>query len=104
MGAAFSPKTPLAIKRGNRRRRVAASAFLLTSAGQIDVNLRDVSRSGALAEASRPPVRGSSVVIAFGGCVVPALVAWATDRRFGLEFDQLLSDEQIAELGPARRL
>lgn len=102
MGAIFSAKTPLAIKRGNRRRPVAAPAILLTGSGQMKAKLANVSRTGALAEAMRPPVRGSSVVVAFRGCTIPALVAWVAGCRFGLEFEQLLSEEQLAGFGSAR--
>lgn len=102
MGAQFSPNTPLAIKRGKKRIRTVTPARLLTAMGELDIRLRDLSRAGALGEAPRPPVRGSSGVVLFGDCAVPALVAWVAGRRFGLEFEQLIGEDQLAAFHSAR--
>jgi hypothetical protein len=102
LGAEFSAKTPLAIKRGNKRRRTIIPAKLLSAGGELDVRLRDLSRSGALGEADRPPVEQSQVVLVFGSAVVPAIVAWVLGKRFGLEFDTLLRHDELPGGGGPR--
>jgi hypothetical protein len=95
---------PLAIKRSAKRARLMLPATLLTATGQIDIRLRDLSNAGALAEAAQAPAEGSDVVVAFGGAALPATVAWVVGRRFGLLFQILLSDEEVATYSAARRL
>ncbi len=97
-------RMPLAIKRGAKRARLMLPASLLTATGQIDIRLRDLSNAGALAEAAQAPAEGSDVVVAFGNAAVPATVAWVVGKRFGLLFQILLSDEDVAAYAAGRRL
>lgn len=98
MGAENPNWTPLAIKRGAKRARLTIPAKLLAATGEIDVRLRDLSPAGALAEAVKPPPEGSEVVVVCGSAVVAAGIAWVIGRRFGLEFRQPLSSEDVALL------
>lgn len=104
MTAAQPIRMPLAIKRSAKRARLMLPASLLTATGQLDIRLRDLSNAGALAEASQAPAEGSDVVVAFGGAALPATVAWVVGRRFGLLFQILLSDEEVAAYSAARQL
>ena len=104
MGAQFSPRTPLAIKRGKKRTRLVAPAILLAAGGELEARIRDLSRSGALAEAAPPPAAQSQIVLVLGGLVVPAIVAWVVGRRFGLEFDTLIGEEDVAAYRSAQQL
>jgi hypothetical protein len=94
----------LAIKRGTKRARLIVPGMLLGAAGEMQVRLRDVSESGALAEAKKAPAKGSEVVLACGGLVVPASIAWAIGRCFGLEFQQPITPAEVAALSGDRRL
>jgi PilZ domain len=98
MGAEIPNRTPLAIKRVSKRARLVIPAKLLTATGELDVRLRDLSPAGALAEAAKPPPAGSEVVVVCGSAVAAAGVVWVIGRRFGLEFRQLLSAEDVAVL------
>jgi hypothetical protein len=102
LGAEFSARTPLAIKRGNKRQRTIIPAKLLAAGGELDVRLRDLSRAGALGEAERPPAEQSQVVLVYGTAVVPAIVAWVVGKRFGLEFDVLLGGDDLPAAGVPR--
>ncbi len=104
MTAAQPIRMPLAIKRGAKRARLMLPASLLTATGQLEICLRDLSNAGALAEAQKAPAEGSEVVVAFGGTALPATVAWVVGRRFGLLFQTLLGDEELAALVAARRI
>lgn len=96
MSAGFSARTPLAIKRGSRRSRVTAPALLLAAGGEVQTRLRDLSRSGALGQSASPPALQSQVVLVLGTLVVPAYVAWVIGPRFGLEFDTLIDEQDVA--------
>ncbi|HEX8640579.1 MAG TPA: PilZ domain-containing protein [Allosphingosinicella sp.] len=65
---------------------LAATARNGTAAARVQ--LRNLSRSGALAEAPRPPAQASRVVLARDGLLVAAEVVWVSGMRFGLAFDQ----------------
>jgi hypothetical protein len=97
-------RMPLAIKRGPKRARLLIPASLLTATGAIEIRLRDLSNAGALGEASKAPAEGSDVVVAFGGMALPATVAWVVGRRFGLLFQSVLGDDDVAAHSAARRI
>ena len=67
------------------------------------VQLRNLSRSGALAEALRPPREGSTVTLARGELLVEADVIWVRGIRFGLRFRQpLRATELLVQLSLSR--
>ena len=73
-------------------------------AGAARVHLRNLSRSGALAEALRPPpARGSAVTLSRDGLLAQAEVMWTQGPRFGLRFDEPLDpDALLAQLRGGR--
>ncbi|HWT11636.1 MAG TPA: PilZ domain-containing protein [Allosphingosinicella sp.] len=67
------------------------------------VHLRDLSRSGALAESLRPPPPGSPVTLARDGLLVEAEVVWVGGMRFGLQFaTPLEATELLVQLSRSR--
>ena len=104
MGAELPIRMPLAIKRGERRARLTVQAVLLAAGCELPARLRDMSRTGALAEAAHPPRQGSEVVLACAGMVVPATVAWVIGRRFGLEFHRPIAKRDVALMSGGNRL
>ena len=67
------------------------------------VQLRNLSRSGALGEALRQPPEGGTVVLARGELLVEADVVWVRGIRFGLRFRQpLRATELLVQLRLSR--
>ena len=85
-----------------RRARVLLAAKLLTSEGELDARLRDLSRKGALVECNVAPPVGSELVFIRGATSVPARVAWAAGNRIGLEFAYMIDENEVlVQLGRA---
>ena len=95
MGAETFVKSVDVGKRSARRSRVLLAATLVTDSGEIACRLRDLSRKGALIECAQVPAPGSELVFKRGGTVVPARVAWAGDRRIGLEFLRMIDEQEV---------
>ena len=67
------------------------------------VQLRNLSRSGALGEALRPPQEGGRVMLARGELLVEADVMWVRGIRFGLRFrEPLRATELLVQLSLSR--
>ncbi len=70
--------------------------FDLCQAGQsVRAHMLDLSVSGALLHAERPPRIGAGVILAFPGLEVAAHVVWVRAKRFGVRFDMLLPDTAL---------
>jgi len=82
-------------QRSAKRARVLLAARLHTPAGVVDARLRDLSRKGALIECGVLPEVGVAVVFERGETRVPATVAWISDGRIGLEFDQAIHENEL---------
>ena len=78
-----------------RRARVLLAAKLLTSQGELDARLRDLSRKGALVECNVAPPVGSELVFIRGATSVPARVAWTAGNRIGLEFAYMIDENEV---------
>lgn len=59
-------------------------------------HLLDLSRSGALAHADTDILPGARVELEGIGILTPSRVMWVEGRRFGLRFDNWLSDTLVA--------
>ena len=95
MGVEQLPGRTEAGKRIYKRARVLLAAKLRTAGGEIDVRLRDLSRKGALVEASERLATGDEVVFVRGQTVVPARIAWTGGQRMGLEFLRLIDESEV---------
>ena len=83
-------------KRTLPRSRVYVVACLRSGDGWEQVRLRDLSRSGALVEATNAPPVGSTVQLVRGSMTVEACVAWIDTTWFGVEFNEPLDTGFLA--------
>jgi hypothetical protein len=91
------PDNPIAQQKRKRpRSRVYVVACLRSSEGWEPVRLRDLSRSGALVEATNAPPVGSTVQLVRGSMTVEARVAWIDTTWFGVEFNEPLETGFLA--------
>ena len=74
-------------KRAPKRSRVFLPAELDCGREQLVAYIRDISRSGALVEASPAPQSGTAVRLKCGDTIVDGRVAWSENETFGVEFD-----------------
>ena len=87
-------------KRDPKRSRVFLLARVDAGSGPFEVRIRDISRSGALLEASVAPDAGAAVRLTCGGTHLDGRVAWSDDGCFGVEFETpLLVGKLIDETG-----
>lgn len=73
--------------RQNERSRVFLTGKMLVSGRPCEIHLLDLSRQGALAHASEPPLDGEIVWVVCRGVELLARTAWIKGNRFGLAFD-----------------
>ena len=79
-------------------------ATIRSGAAANRIQLRDLSCSGAQAEALRPPPAGSAVTLVRDELVVEAKVAWNRGMRFGLTFGApIRPTELLVQLSRARQ-
>lgn len=95
MGVENFVDSPITGKRSAKRARVLIAAKIETSAGEIEVRLRDLSRKGALIECDVPPTVGSEVMFLRASTIVPARVAWTGGKRVGLEFHYMIDESEV---------
>lgn len=74
---------------------VLVRASIETENGEFRVFLRNLSRSGALIDASEDLPIGSIVTLHCGKTIATARVVWARKPRFGLAFRDLISEAEV---------
>ncbi|HVF36951.1 MAG TPA: PilZ domain-containing protein [Sphingomicrobium sp.] len=89
--------------RQSRRSNVLMSACLELSGTSLPVKLRNLSADGALVEADKLPIEGTSVVFKKGDLCIPARVAWCKTRHAGISFARKLEPEQVLRHVPVPR-
>src|SRR5687768_4603362 len=77
------------------RFRVLLVARLLTTSGERNVKLRDISANGAMIEGDRLPAPGADILLRRGSLETFATVIWAKDGKAGLEFDAPLTEAEL---------
>jgi hypothetical protein len=77
------------------RFRVLLVARLLTTSGERNVKLRDISANGAMIEGDRLPATGTDVMLRRGSLELIATIVWAKDGKAGLEFDEPLTEAEL---------
>jgi hypothetical protein len=95
MGVETFGSTDVTGKRQAKRARVLLAAKLLTSEGELDARLRDLSRKGALVECNVAPPVGTELVFSRAATSVPARVAWTAGNRIGLEFAYMIDESEV---------
>ncbi|MES2496986.1 MAG: PilZ domain-containing protein [Pseudomonadota bacterium] len=73
--------------RQSERSRVFLTAKMLVSGRPSQIHLLDLSRQGALAHGTEPPLDGEIVWLVCRGVELLARTAWIKGNRFGLAFD-----------------
>ena len=89
--------------RKTRRSNVLMSASLELSGASLPVKLRNLSAEGALVEADKLPVEGSSILFRKGDLAVAGHVAWVNGRQAGVAFAEKLNPQQLLRHVPAPR-
>ena len=83
------------------RSHVCMIAMVEVAGSPLGVKLRNLSVKGALVEGEGLPSVGSRVVFRRGEIDVPGRIAWASDSRAGIAFDEPLSAERLLRHIPA---
>src|SRR3954452_18542196 len=82
-------------RRATPRYSVLLNARVLTTAGTLQVTIRDLSLEGAMVQGAIAPKVGCRLLLHRRSLVVPATVMWQTGSRAGLRFEQPLTDQQL---------
>lgn len=85
-------------KRKVRRISAFLLAFLEKDGGTWPVCLRNLSTHGCLIESEAGFVLGSRVTFRRAFAALPGEIVWRRGGRFGLVFDEKLSEEEVATL------
>lgn len=80
------------------RRKSFQPAELDTAAGPLRVHVLDLSETGALIDAARPPALDSFVTLICGSLRRSARVAWVNGTRLGVRFVMPLSAAQVDDV------
>jgi hypothetical protein len=85
--------------RDTRQPRIVSARLVLRNGEQQDIVIRNISSGGLGARTKGPaPARGERVtVILPGDQILTGTVRWFTRNSFGLELDQSLSPDALAE-------
>lgn len=90
--------------RRHGRHRVMLSARLYSVHGESSAVLLDLSRSGAMLSATPPLPRGCKLLLVRQGLEADATVIWTEGNRFGIAFDQMLTEEHVERLALNRAM
>jgi hypothetical protein len=85
-----------AFRRATARHKLFEPVSMRVDGLPVRAHLLDLSRSGALAHADTMVLSGSRVELEGIGILTPARIIWVRDRRFGLRFDNWLSETLVA--------
>ena len=81
--------------RTSRRSRALLRAEIRTATGDRRANILNLSTGGALLDATRPPALGDPVTLVRDALIAPGRVTWTRDHRFGVTFDEAISDAEV---------
>jgi hypothetical protein len=84
--------------RRHGRYRIMLAANIYSIHGEIGGVLLDVSQGGAMLNASPPPPEGCRLLLERQNLEIPGIVRWVEGNRFGVQFDEPLSDDAILTL------
>ncbi len=89
--------------RKSRRSQVLLSATLEHNGASHSVKLRNLSAEGALVEAGKLPIEGTSVVFCRNELSVQGRVVWVNGSYGGIAFNEKLQPEQVLRHVPVPR-
>lgn len=84
--------------RAAARHKLFEPMVLRLNGAQLRAHMLDLSVSGALVHADRPPVPGDRVGMEKARFAVVGHVVWVRGKRFGVCFDRLLPDSLVQQV------
>ena len=84
--------------RRHGRYRIMLAATLYSVHGEANGVLLDVSQGGAMLSASPPPPVGCRLLLERKSLEVPGVVRWVDGNRFGVQFEEPLSEPVVMAL------
>ncbi|MBY8826269.1 PilZ domain-containing protein [Sphingomonas colocasiae] len=82
-------------RRATPRLKVFQPAHMVLGGISVRIHLLDISIGGALVHVADPPEQGAGVALDCAGIVRSATVRWVVGSRFGIAFDEPLSDAEL---------
>jgi len=95
---AFATETRDEEFRRHGRYRIMLAATFYSVHGQSSGVLLDVSQGGAMLSASPPPPVGCRLLLERQNFEVPGVVRWVTGNRFGIQFEEALTEDVVMGL------
>jgi len=89
--------------RRSRRSPVLLAATVEVAGRALPVKLRNLSEEGALVEADRLPIEGSTTYFERNDLRLKSKVVWVQGRYAGVAFDEQLKPEQVLRNVPTPR-
>ncbi|MBD3760329.1 PilZ domain-containing protein [Sphingomonadaceae bacterium G21617-S1] len=80
------------------RHRIMLAATFFSVHGEASGVLLDVSQGGAMLSASPPPPIGCRLLLERQNFEVPGIVRWVEGNRFGIQFEDMISEEEVLAL------
>lgn len=84
--------------RRHGRHRIMLAATLISVHGECGSVLLDLSRGGAMLSASPPLPVGCRLLLERQNFEVPGIVRWVEGNRFGIQFEEPLTEEVVMSL------
>ena len=81
--------------RRHGRHRIMLTATICSVHGEVDAVLLDLSRGGAMMNASPPPPPGCKLLVERHNLEMSGVVRWVSGNHFGISFDEPLSEEAV---------
>jgi hypothetical protein len=85
------------VRRYGRHRIMLACTFFSVH-GEANGVLLDVSQGGAMLSSSPPPPVGCRLLLERQNLELPGIVRWVEGNRFGIQFEEPLSDDEVMAL------
>jgi hypothetical protein len=82
-------------RRSQARARVTLPGVVETLDGLLQVQVHNISTSGAMVEARRAPAVGREAVLQCFGIDALGVVVWQEGTRFGIEFYDPIEEEEV---------
>lgn len=95
---AFASEQQQADARRHGRHRIMLAATFFSVHGEANGVLLDVSQGGAMLSASPPPPVGCRLLLERQNLEVPGIVRWVEGNRFGVQFEEPLSEPVVMAL------
>jgi hypothetical protein len=80
------------------RHRIMLAANVYSVHGELNCVLLDVSQGGAMLSAAPPLPVGCRLLLERHAFEVPGVVRWVEGNRFGIQFEEMLSEDVVLGL------